>query len=102
MNNTFETFAHELLKNGLTALVPSSVPQSVTAGFVQGAVEALTNPQVQEGLSSLFAGSFCHSGLDVAQDALDACEHGQLSHEAALKIVAIALADDQARKIKRG
>lgn len=103
--NTFESLAADLLKAGLQGLAPTSVSQSLVTGVVQGAVEALSNPQVQQGLNKMlddmFVGSFCHSGLDVAQDALDACEHGQMSHDAALKIVAIALDDDMKRKQRR-
>jgi hypothetical protein len=104
MNNTFslESLATGLLTEMTRSLSPAAIPHSVASGFVEGAFKALSDPKVTQSLSDMFIGIGCHSGLDVAQDALDACEHGQLSHESALKIVAIALADHQERNLKRG
>lgn len=40
-------------------------------------------------------GVFCHTRYDVAQDALDALENGQLTPEEALQIVQICLRQNQ-------
>jgi hypothetical protein len=86
---------NELLKQ--FGLEPIPTPESVAVAMIQTAITAIASPEVQQGLSDLFA----PSSLDVAQDVLKACEHGKLSHNAALQMVAIALADDQERKLKR-
>jgi hypothetical protein len=97
-----ETLATGLLVElGRSMGMPSNLASDIAGGIAKGAFEALANPEALKGLGDLFAGSLCHTGLDVAQDALDACDHGQLSHEAALKIVAICLQDDAARKAPR-
>jgi hypothetical protein len=59
------------------------------------AVEALTNPQGLAALEQIANQLFspCHTAADVAQDALDAWEHGQLSTEACRKIVEAVLED---------
>ena len=57
--------------------------------------EIANNPQgVLNGLEEL-ANSLCphHTALDVAQDALDAVEGGDLSPEAAMQVVAVILQD---------
>lgn len=85
---------NELLKQfGLD--IPT--PESVAVAIAQTAINTLLSPEIHQVLGDLFA----PSSLDVAQDVLKACDHGKLSHEAALKIVAIAIADDQERKLKR-
>jgi hypothetical protein len=90
-----------LTELGRSIGAPNDLASSVASGIAKGVAEVLANPDTLNALGDMFAGSFCHSSLDVAQDALDACEHGQLSHEAALKIVAICLQDDATRKAPR-
>jgi hypothetical protein len=85
---------NELLKQfGLD--IPT--PESVAVALVETAFTALLSPEIKQSLGDLFA----PTSLDVAQDVLKACEHGKLSHNAALQMVAIAIADDQERKMKR-
>jgi hypothetical protein len=69
----------------------------ILISFLNCKNSAIASPEILQGLSDLFA----PSSLDVAQDVLKACEHGKLSHNAALQMVEIALADDQERKMKR-
>jgi hypothetical protein len=53
--------------------------------------QLMANPEIISGLmTSLFSGG-CHNAVDVAQDALDAYDHGHLTREQALQIVTICL-----------
>lgn len=60
--------------------------------LINKAIEAIiTNPEAIQGLMTSIFGSSCHNAVDVAQDALDAYDHGHLSREQALQIVTICL-----------
>ena len=63
----------------------------ITQALQQGLQHIANNPQ---SIEQFFVGlqSFgCHNAADVAQDALEAYEHGHLSREQALQIVQICL-----------
>ncbi|MDX1977318.1 MAG: hypothetical protein SFT94_06560 [Pseudanabaenaceae cyanobacterium bins.68] len=84
----------QLLKQlGLDAL---PTPESIAAAVAQTAINTLISPEIHQAVGDLLA----PTALTVAQDVLKACDHGKISHDAALKIVAIALADDQERRLK--
>ncbi len=55
-------------------------------------IRAISNPQFIQGIEKLFAPP-CHTAYDVAQDALDAAEHGKMSNECARKVVNSILDD---------
>ncbi|MGH2413555.1 MAG: hypothetical protein ACRDEA_07670 [Microcystaceae cyanobacterium] len=60
---------------------------------------AQNREQLMEVLASLEALS-CHDAIAVAQDALDAYQHGHLSQEQALQIIKICLEGKQPKKIE--
>ncbi len=90
---SLESLATGLLTELTRTFSPDGL-HTISSGVVEGLMKGLADPTVKEAIAS----TFCPTGLDVARDALSACEHGQMSHEATLKIVAIALTDDAQRK----
>lgn len=93
-----EELSLESLATGLlTELTRTFSPDglhTISSGVVEGMIKGFADSGVREAITSTFS----PSGLSVARDALSACENGQLSHEAAIKIVGICLQDDAARK----
>lgn len=73
-----------------------NVEQALLSLGVQFLQQAMSNPDTISQLLNSFGG--CHTASDVAQDALDAWENGQLTREQALRIVQIALEDKPAAK----
>lgn len=61
-------------------------------GLMTSLASEMFKPENLANLASLFSQP-CHTASDVAQDALDAWEHGKLSRDACRKIV-LAVLDD--------
>ncbi|MEA5471683.1 hypothetical protein [Spirulina sp. 06S082] len=62
---------------------------AMTTIFTDLVVSVLSNPEAMEGLSQFF--NPCHTGPDVAMDALDAYKHGHLTKSQAMRIVQVCL-----------
>lgn len=69
------------------------IPAGTPAGFLTNlAVSILSNPDAMAGLEQFLCPH--HNAVDVAQDALDAFEHGHLSKAQASRIIQICLQED--------
>jgi hypothetical protein len=79
------------------------IEHSLTQLLLQIASQELTklanNPQAINGFLE-FLGAGCHNAVDVAQDALDAYDHGHLTRDQAMRIVEICLEKDARQKGK--
>lgn len=81
------------IQQGLEALLLQAAGQVIQ----QVTTELASNPQdFLKSLDDLI--SPCHTGYDACQDILDACEHGHISHEAAMQTIAVLMNDMKQRK----
>ncbi|MEM9543757.1 MAG: hypothetical protein AAGA60_30260 [Cyanobacteria bacterium P01_E01_bin.42] len=69
--------------------IPAGTPEGFLTNLV---VSVLSNPDAMAGLEQFLCPH--HNAVDVAQDALDAYEHGQLTKSQASRIIQICLQED--------
>jgi hypothetical protein len=78
------------------ALVDSPATPPVTKGVISGVMGILSDPTILNQLEALAA----PSGLEVARQALESCEHGKISPATAAKIVEATLMEFQQSKLR--
>lgn len=72
-------------------IVSSFFTSMLTNALKEGLEYLVNNPDALENLKTSFFGIGCHNAVDVAQDALDAYDHGYLTRQQAIDIVTICL-----------
>lgn len=71
----------------------TQITQMIISTLFQEVGKMMANPETAQALLQFFGGG-CHNHVDVAQDALDAYDHGHLTRDQAMRIVQICLEQD--------
>lgn len=75
----------------METLITTFLSTALQTALQEGLNYMVNNPQALEEFCKSFFAAGCHNAVDVAQDALDAYDHGHLTREQALEIVTICL-----------
>lgn len=75
----------------MDTLITGIFANALQNALQQGLNYMVNNPQALEEFGKALFSAGCHNAVDVAQDALDAYDHGHLTREQALEIVTICL-----------